>query len=72
MAKGRRGGMFRCNQAVGNGKDKGCDTDTLSSNWSALCARDGALFYCSYGSPIITSTVPGLVILAVRTVKMKV
>ena len=64
--------MLRHNQAVRNGKD------TLSSNQSALCAREGALFYCSFGSPItsprelITSTVPRLVILGVRAITTKV
>ena len=59
--------MLRHNQAVGKGRNKGGGTDTLSSNRSALCAREGALFYCSFGSPIafpcelITSTVPRLV-----------
>lgn len=70
--------MLRHNQAGGNGKDTGGDTGTLSSNQSALCAGEGVIFYCSFGGPttspreLITSTVPRLVILGVRTVAIKV
>lgn len=52
MVKGRKGGMLRQNQAVGNGKDKCGDAPIPPSNRTTLCAREGVLFYCSFGSPI--------------------